>query len=303
MTFDQIETFYLIATLGTYRKAAEKLNATQSTLSARITQLETLLGVTLFDRSGHRVALTPAGRQFLVYAERILQLRAEALRAIGGSEVRGIFRIGAADTMAVTVLPGFLSKLREAHPDATFELTVQPSHALLDELLGRHIDLAFMVGPVSNADIVSLPFCRCPMSLVAAPELGLAGQVPADALAAHEIFTFDRQTRPYHRLRQHLNETGRGQLRLSPVNSLQTVVLLTDKGLGLGAVPSAVVAEQLAAGSLTQVQSDIDLPEIEFCVAYPVGPETTAPAAVGALALEHLGALPANNSIKFIDQD
>ncbi len=81
MTFDQIETFYLIATLGTYRKATERLNATQPTLSARIAALEDRLGVTLFDRGGHRVALTPQGRQFLVYAEKLLQTRAEARRA------------------------------------------------------------------------------------------------------------------------------------------------------------------------------------------------------------------------------
>ena len=66
MTFDQIETFYLIATLGTYRQAAERLNATQPTLSARIATLESRLGVALFDRTGHRVALTPEGRQFLI---------------------------------------------------------------------------------------------------------------------------------------------------------------------------------------------------------------------------------------------
>jgi len=303
VTFDQIETFYLIATLGTYRQATERLNATQPTLSARIAALEHRLGVQLFNRAGHRVALTPEGRQFLVYAEKLLQTRAEALRALGGGDdVVGIFRIGAADTMAITWVPGFLAHLRDKHPRATFELNIAPSHQLREDLLNRQIDIAFMVGPASNADIINLPLCICPMVLAAAPSLGLpVGKVANADLAKVDIFTFDRRTRPYHQLHQYLHDLHDTDIRLSPVNSLQAVVLMIEKGLGAGAVPLAVVEEQIASGKLIEVQSDIALPDIHFSIGYVAGPDVSASAAVGALARAYLKALGSTNSIEIID--
>ncbi len=291
MTFDQIETFYLIATLGTYRQATERLNATQPTLSARIHALEDHLGVALFNRAGHRVALTPEGRQFLVYAEKLLQTRAEALRALGGDddEVIGIFRIGAADTMAITWVPGFLAHVREKHPRATFELNIAASPQLHEELLQRQIDIAFMVGPDSHADIVNIPLCRCPMTLVGAPTLGLPiGKVGTADLARHDIYTFDRRTRPYHQLQQHLQGAGRTGIRISPVNSLQAIILMVEKGLGLGAVPLCVVEDKIAAGTLVEVMSDIELPDIDFSIGYVAGPDVSAAAAVGTLARRYL---------------
>ena len=90
MTFDQIHSFYLVATMCTYQQAARRLNATQPAISARIVALEARLGVKLFDRSGHRVVLTPHGRSFLTYAEKLLEIRDEAQLEVGkGGELGG----------------------------------------------------------------------------------------------------------------------------------------------------------------------------------------------------------------------
>ncbi|TGT20329.1 LysR family transcriptional regulator, partial [Mesorhizobium sp. M4B.F.Ca.ET.172.01.1.1] len=112
-----------------------QLNTTQPTISARIAALEDRLGVSLFDRSGHRVALTPQGRSFLRSAEKLLEIQAKALKRYGKGELRGIVRIGASDTMAVIWIPPFLAALRAANPDAEFELHIGPSYRLRDELL------------------------------------------------------------------------------------------------------------------------------------------------------------------------
>lgn len=303
MTFDQIETFYLIATLGTYRKATERLNATQPTLSARVAALEDRLGVKLFDRAGHRVALTPEGRQFLVYAEKLLHTRAEAMRALGGDdEVLGIFRIGAADTMAITWVPGFLAHVREQQPRATFELNIAPSHQLREDLLQRHIDIAFMVGPVSHADIVNIPLCRCPMVLCASPTLGLPKRkLGLTDLMGHDIFTFDRRTRPYHQLQQYLNTIDAADIRVSPVNSLQAVVLMVEKGLGVGAVPLAVVEDKIGEGKLVEIKSDIAMPDIDFSIGYVAGPDAGAASAVGTIAREYLRSLGSTKSIEIFN--
>jgi DNA-binding transcriptional LysR family regulator len=68
----QLEAFYWVARLGGFRAAAEQLHRTQPTISLRIQELESALGVALFDRSGSRIQLTGAGREMMPYVEQIL---------------------------------------------------------------------------------------------------------------------------------------------------------------------------------------------------------------------------------------
>ncbi|MCB1543430.1 MAG: LysR family transcriptional regulator, partial [Rhodoblastus sp.] len=97
--FKEIETFYWVATLGSFRAAAGKLNTTQPAISQRIAGLEQTLGARVLSRDARLVAPTPRGRELLVYAEKLLGLRAEMLAAVGDvSTTRGVLRLGVAET-------------------------------------------------------------------------------------------------------------------------------------------------------------------------------------------------------------
>ncbi|WP_161315286.1 LysR family transcriptional regulator [Sneathiella litorea] len=302
MTFDQIQSFYMVATLGTYRQAAERLNATQPTISARIVALENYLRTSLFNRSGHRVVLTPQGRLFLSYAEKFLELQASVLKMTRGQdELTGIIRIGASDTMAISWLPGFFSILRKRYPNAVFELHVGPSYRLREDLISREIDLAFMIGPIAHADIASLPLCVCPMVIVAAPELGLHGRLlTKDDLGEIDFFTFERLTRPYQELSPYLKVNANSSIRLNPVNSLQTIVMLVEMGLGAGAVPQVVIEQQLKNGSLIKLDTGFELPELKFSVSYPMSPDMGVAEMVRDLSMSYLKDMPKQDSIKII---
>jgi DNA-binding transcriptional LysR family regulator len=302
MTFDQILSFYKVATLGTYRQAAEVLNATQPTISARIVALEDQLRVTLFDRSGHRVALTPQGRLFLSYAEKFLELQANVLKiGRGTDELTGIIRIGASDTMAISWMPDFFAILRSKYPKAIFELHVGPSFRLREDLISRQIDIAFMIGPIAQAEIVSLPLCRCPMVIVAVPELGLHDKaLTSEDLAQIDFFTFERMTRPYQELSQCLNEYTNSAARLNPINSLQTIVMFTEKGMGAGAVPTVVIQQQLNSGTLVELDTGFRLPDIQFCVSYPISPDMSVGQTITDLSKAYLSDMPQTEAIKII---
>ncbi|AZO31986.1 MULTISPECIES: LysR family transcriptional regulator [unclassified Mesorhizobium] len=300
MTFDQIKSFYLVAVLGTFAKAAEQLNTTQPTISARIAALEDRLGVSLFDRSGHRVALTPQGRSFLRSAEKLLEIQAKALKRYGKGELRGIVRIGASDTMAVIWIPPFLAALRAANPDAEFELHIGPSYRLRDELLARQIDIGFIVGPISNPQMINHLLCDCPMVFAAAPSLGLHGRklTPAE-IDRMDIFTFERMTRPHQDLLRDLRKADIAP-RLNPINSLQTTILMVRKGLGIGAVPLGSIEEEVATGSLVVVDTEFKLTDVRFTVCYPQGPDTHVPETLTERAIEFLKARGSSDSIKLL---
>ncbi|ASM75626.1 HTH-type transcriptional regulator GltR (plasmid) [Pseudosulfitobacter pseudonitzschiae] len=301
MTFDQIQSFYLVATMGTYQKAAQRLNATQPAISARIVALENWLGVKLFDRSGHRVALTPQGRKFLSYAEKLLEIRAEAQFEVGqGGELGGVVRIGASDTMATTWLPDFLVSLGTQFPETTFELSVGPSVRLRDELINQQLDICFIVGPVSNPEIVNHPLCECPMVLAAAPSLGLHNRrLALKELETVNILTFERVTQPFQDLKRDLRAAGVSP-RLNPISSLQTIVLLTRKGLGIGAVPMAVVDEELRSDALKLLETEIQLSSLQFAICHRDGPDAPAMQTIVNSALAFTRAMGSAKSIKMI---
>ena len=301
MTLDQIRSFYLVATLGTYQKAADRLNATQPAISARIAALETRLGVKLFDRSGHRVALTPHGRRFLPYAERMLELQNLAEIDVGrGGEIGGVFRIGASDTMAISWMPDFLVGLDEQFSDVLVELQVGPTPRLRDGLISHELDVGFIVAPITAPELVSLPLCECPMVMTASPNLDLHGQKLAlDELEKRNILTFERNTQPHQKLRRDLRARGISA-RLNPISSLPTAVMLACRGLGVAALPLVAVEDEIAAGRLVMLESDLELSPIEFCVCYRDGPDTVLVTRVVNNARAYLKDLGTSESIKIL---
>ncbi|RWD50831.1 LysR family transcriptional regulator [Mesorhizobium sp.] len=300
MTFDQIKSFYLVAVLGTFAKAAEQLNTTQPAISARIAALEDRLGVKLFDRSGHRVALTPDGRSFLRSAEKLLEIQAQALTRYGKGKLRGVIRIGASDTMAVIWIPPFLAALRAANPDAEFELHIGASYRLRDELMAKTIDIGFIAGPVSNPDMVNHLLCDCPMVFAAAPPLGLHGRkLTLAEIDRTDIFTFERMTRPHQELLRDLRKFDISP-RLNPINSLQTIILMVRKGLGIGVVPLGSIEEDVAAGDLVVLDTEFKLGDIRFTVCYPQGPDTQLPEMLTEGAMACLKGRGSSKSIKML---
>ncbi|WP_439495784.1 LysR family transcriptional regulator [Bosea sp. (in: a-proteobacteria)] len=300
MTFAQLKSFYLAATLGTFALAAKRLNATQPAISSRIAALEQQLGTKLFDRTGHRVALTPEGRSFLRFAEKLLEVQAQALLSFGKGKLTGTIRIGAADTMAITWFPDFLAELKRLHPEASIELHIGPSFRLREELSRRQLDVGFIVGPSSAPELISRMICECPMVFAAAPKLGLHGRLLSGAdLELLEIFTFERMTQPHQDLSRKMRQADI-RLRLAPISSLQTIILLTVKGLGIGAVPLCVVEQEVAEGRLVLLESEFEFDSLYFSATYPDGPDVYVGQTIAQLAFDFLKSRPASEGIKIL---
>ena len=135
MNLKQLEAFLAIARHGGFIEAAERLNLTQSTISARIKELEQDLGVLLFDRTRRQIQLTPKGRELLDYAAQAVALQREIKQQIGSPEaISGVFRIGVAELIAVTWLPKFVTTVRELYPAVTLQFEVTMNPAMLDGL-------------------------------------------------------------------------------------------------------------------------------------------------------------------------
>src|SRR5271155_368466 len=197
--FRSIETFLWVVKLGSFRGAAQRLNTTQPAISQRIAQLEREMGVKLLNRD-HRVASpTPSGRQMMVYAEKLIGLRSEMMAEIGDrSAMRGVLRLGVAETIVHTWLPQLIKSVNTTYPNLSLEIEVDITPNLRARLLAQEIELAFLVGPLAASTIRNRTLCHYPIGLLASPSLGLGRQMlSVHELAKFPIITFPRKTQPY----------------------------------------------------------------------------------------------------------
>ncbi|WP_163271826.1 LysR family transcriptional regulator [Chelativorans alearense] len=302
MTLTQIKTFYLVATMGTFQKAAEKLNTSQPTVSARIVALESWFGTSLFDRSTHRAQLTAQGRAFLDIARRMLDLEAAARSAVGnGGELQGVVRIGLADTLALSWVPRFMMSLQELYSDVTFEFQVGASPVLRDELVRQSLDISFMVGPVAEPNVVCERLCETPVSLTAAPRMGLHGRkLGIKEISQHQILTFQRRSQTYQSLMRAF-DAAQLNVRISGVSSLSFAVALALEGYGILAVPTVSIERELEQGKLELLDSDLTPEAPQFAACWVSGPSAAASQTIAAHARDFLTAYASENMINIFD--
>ena len=141
LDWNQLKAFLETAETGSLSAAARKLGLTQPTLGRQVAAIEQRMGVTLFERVGKSMALTPTGLDLLEHA-RTMGAAADALRlaATGRSEaLGGVVSVSASDAVAAYLLPPLVQRLREQEPGIAIE--VISSNALSD-LLRREADIA-----------------------------------------------------------------------------------------------------------------------------------------------------------------
>ncbi|MEM9105858.1 MAG: LysR family transcriptional regulator, partial [Pseudomonadota bacterium] len=151
MTLEQLRTFFWVAQLGGVRRAAEQMHLSQPAVSARIAALETALGAVLFERATDGMRLTKRGEKLLIYADQIHRIQ-EDIKAniVDPAGLEAQLRVGVSETVVQSWLPDFVAALRSEYPLVDIEITVDVSHNLRESLLNRALDLAILMGPISE---------------------------------------------------------------------------------------------------------------------------------------------------------
>jgi DNA-binding transcriptional LysR family regulator len=177
VTLAQLQSFVLVARLGSVKAAAAQLEVTEPAVSVAVAALRRELGDELFVREGRGIALTPGGRRLAALASEILGLAEQARRSVQDSP-------GAARRMlvvATSLVAEHVAPLIEAFTarDEGLEIAVEvvPGAAFGDLLEHRRADIALgpHPGPELSARVASAPFLRCRLIIAAAPGHPLAG--------------------------------------------------------------------------------------------------------------------------------
>lgn len=282
-----VEIFFWIATLGSFRAAAAKLNTTQPAISQRMASLEADLGVRLFEREARGVKLTAKGQELVSHAERLLQARHEMLRAAREESVMtGRLRIGTAETIVQTWLPRLMERIHAAYPALTLEIDVDTTSVLRTQLIARHIDVAFLMGPLLEPDIENLPLCRYPLAWVASPRLDLGPEPLAlEQIAHHPVITYPSSSTPYQLVREMLAQASISPFQLYGSASVALIVRMACDGIGTGVVAPVCLRDELARGELRLLDVDAEgLPDLSFTAAWIQGPGSHAAQTIARMA-------------------
>lgn len=130
--------------LGSFARAAERLNRSTSAVSAQLKRLEDQAGRPLLRKSGRGMALTETGEVMLGYARRLLELNDEAAAAVRGVELEGRVRLGLQEDFGETLLPAVLGRFARAHPKLRIEARIARNAELLDGVNHGKLDLALV---------------------------------------------------------------------------------------------------------------------------------------------------------------
>lgn len=148
MDTEQVRTFLAVAAHGSFLEAADRVNVTQSTVSARIQSLEHALGARLFVRNRSGALLTPAGRRFLRHAKTLMLTVEQAKHDVGlPSRFRASITLGARIALWDGFLARWAGRMREQLPDVSIRTEIGFEDDLMRRLIGGTMDLALMFTP------------------------------------------------------------------------------------------------------------------------------------------------------------
>src|SRR5215472_15441158 len=171
-----LSTFEAVVEEGSFIRAAERLHFSQPAVSAQIRQLETSMGLKLFDKIGHKTHLTTAGEELYHYSQKIFALIDETMETMEAlrSPDSGRLSIGADTTVGTYVVPHLLGTFHNLYPNVEITLEVVNPRYLVEELINNHIDMVIMGKRPTEVPVFTADFAPNELVLIAPPTHRLA---------------------------------------------------------------------------------------------------------------------------------
>ena len=259
LDWNQLKAFLETAETGSLSAAARKLGLTQPTLSRQVAAIEQVMGVTLFERVGKSMALTPTGLDLLEHA-RAMGAAAEALSlaATGSSQaVRGVVSVSATDVVSSVLLPPLVKKLHDQEPGIAID--VIPSNALSD-LLRREADIAIRHVKPEQPDLIARLIREATAYFYASESWVNAHGHPrsAEDAARLSFVGSDRSGQYLGYLRMHGLPLSEANFSCYADHSVAHWALVRQ-GMGIG-----VMMEEIALATPGMVRVLDDLPPVRF---------------------------------------
>ncbi|MBF9152922.1 hydrogen peroxide-inducible genes activator [Novosphingobium jiangmenense] len=252
-TLKQLQYLVALHEHGHFGKAADSCFVSQSTLSAGLRELESLLGVTLVERTRRVVRFTPLGNQVVAKAHRLLREAEELSELVQshGAPLAGELRMSVIPTIAPFLLPRILPRLRKERPQLKLFLREEPSAAAIESLHHGRADCVLLALPYATGEVETELLFKDEL-LVAFPK-----DDPRDPPASITASMIDENRllllEDGHCLKEHaLAACNRPEMRANATmigTSLHTLVQMVDNGLGVTMLPKMAIDAGILANT------------------------------------------------------
>ena len=257
MDINALNIFIEVAEHKSFTRAGEKLGYSQPTVSFQIKQLEKELGVQLFDRIGHTVNLTDAGRDALAYAQRICRMSQEmALGADQRREPRGVLRLGMPDSLSAPLIVRKFGTFRIRYPKVQLHITTADTANVFRLLDHNEVDMiCTMDVPVYDNAYVIADEEKVGVHVVASVRNPLAGrsQVEVEELLPYPFLLTEKGMSYRRLLDEHLARRG---LEIQPVLEMgdaDLICRLVEEDMGLSLLPDYVTEDAVCRGTVVRL--------------------------------------------------
>lgn len=252
MQINALQAFVAVADSGSFSRAATDLFLSQPAVSKRVGALEQELGISLFDRVGHSIYLTEAGRDLLPRARRLLLELADIKRHLSNlsGEIAGTVSMATSHHIGLHRLPGVLQSFTAQHAQVRLDIRFMDSEAACDEVAKGHLELGIVtLPPAAPAELEVRPVWQDPLDVVVGRRHPLAGRqkISIQDLLQHVAVLPSPETFTGGILRAALGERA-GQLNIGmSTNYLETLRMLASVGLGWTLLPRTMRGEDVVA--------------------------------------------------------
>lgn len=273
MDLKYLNTFRVIVGEGSFSRAAEKLNYTQSTITFQMGQLEQELSAKLFEKVGRRMVLTKAGEGLIPYVDEVLDSvgKLHAFQA-DLAQCKGDLRIGVAETQLCYRMPPILKEFCRRAPNARLFIRSMNCYDIRDELLEGRLDVGIFYEDVGGfgGSLTTYPMGTWPVVLAGSPRVKAAfsdfetpnQEIPLPLIVNEANSIFRQKLEDYLRDRairlDHTIELG----------SIHTIKRLVESDVGITVLPRFTMEEELTRGTLAEIPIPMEVPVLHAVCAH-----------------------------------
>lgn len=264
MDVRNLRTFMKVAELSNFTKAAAELGYSQSAVTVQMQQLETELGLPLFDRIGKNIKLTQYGANFIEYAGKVIEAmeRAENF-ASDLSEMKGTIRFGIVDSILYACFIGIFPEFSRRYPNISLKVYVGSAREIETKIRANELDLCYMLDyKVPRKEWVRVREEIEPIIFVAAPNHPLASR---ESVSFEELISCKLMLMPQGEGYRYLfdDELAKRNLYATPaveISSTEAMLNLAERSDYVTMLPVFAAREHIRSGKLSKINvSDCDM--------------------------------------------
>jgi DNA-binding transcriptional LysR family regulator len=268
---NDIAVFVKVAQLGSFSRAAHALGMPVSTVSRKVSALESELGVTLLQRTTRKLALTSQGRDYFHQCSEPLNVLFDAERVLTQTQRKpeGLLKISVPVVLGQDPFLGFISDFLKRYPGIKIDLFI--TNVFLD-LIAENVDIAIRFGALRDSTLIARKIGSQVRYVVASPDYLKDRKPPTEPkdLRLHQCVLLNGKNNEADW--ELLNGRKRVDVRVSgPISSrdFQSVSTFVHRGHGVGFLPSTYCDDKIGRGELVKLLPDWTSRQLEVHVVYP----------------------------------